>query len=147
MLVEQRRWLTPTEFSELLGVCQILPGPNIVNLSVSLGARWHGPIGSVVAFVGLWAAPLAIVLCLAAVYDHFSALPVVRNAFGGLAAGASALILSTALKIAEPLRAWPTGLAIAGIVTLAVAVLRWPLPVVLAVVAPVAIALAHWSKR
>ena len=147
MLVEQRQWLTPSEFSELLGVCQFLPGPNIVNVSVSLGARWHGPLGSVVAFTGLWAAPIAIVLSLAMIYDRFSALPLVQNAFAGLAAAASALILSTALKIAAPLRFWPLGIVIALIVTVAVAILRWPLPAVLAVSAPVSIAFAHWSKQ
>ena len=34
MIVEQRRWLTATEFTDLLGLCQFLPGGNMINLSV-----------------------------------------------------------------------------------------------------------------
>jgi chromate transporter len=34
-LVEQRRWLTGTEFTDLLGLCQFLPGGNVINLSVA----------------------------------------------------------------------------------------------------------------
>lgn len=147
MIVEQRRWLTPSEFSELLGVCQFIPGPNMVNVAVALGARWHGVAGAAAAFVGLWAAPFTVVLCLATIYDRFGSLPVVQNAFSGLAAAASALILATALKIAAPLRQWPIGIAIAALVVCAVAILRWPLPAVLAATAPISIALAHWSRR
>ena len=46
MLVEERKWLTPEEFVELLGVCQFLPGANIVNLSVAVGQRFRGWKGS-----------------------------------------------------------------------------------------------------
>ena len=42
VLVEERAWLSEREFAELLGMCQILPGPNVVNLAVILGARWQG---------------------------------------------------------------------------------------------------------
>jgi chromate transporter len=46
MIVERRRWLTDPEFVELLGLCQFLPGRNIINLSVALGMKfrgWKGP--------------------------------------------------------------------------------------------------------
>ena len=42
MLVEERKWLTPDEFVELLGVCQFLPGANIVNLSVAISMLGPG---------------------------------------------------------------------------------------------------------
>ncbi len=29
MIVEQRKWLTPAEFAEMLGLCQFLPGGGI----------------------------------------------------------------------------------------------------------------------
>ena len=47
MMVEQRRWLTPAEFTDLLGLCQFLPGPNIVNLAVALGSRFRGLPGAI----------------------------------------------------------------------------------------------------
>jgi hypothetical protein len=39
LLIEERKWLTPEEFVELLGVCQFLPGANIVNLSAGCWPR------------------------------------------------------------------------------------------------------------
>ena len=139
MVVEQRRWLTAGEFTELLGLCQFLPGPNIINLSVALGARFHGAAGSVTAFAGLMSAPMAIVLALGAVYGRFGQLPAVQHLFTGLAAAASALVLATALRIAAPLRHWPGGIVIAAATFGAIVLLRVPLPVVLVVMVPVSV--------
>ena len=41
-LVERRRWLTREQFVEDWAVAQVLPGPNIVNLSLMLGDRFFG---------------------------------------------------------------------------------------------------------
>src|SRR4051812_37059523 len=60
MLVEERAWLTNKEFLDALSLGQILPGPNVVNLSIMVGARFHGAVGAVLAFSGLMLAPLAI---------------------------------------------------------------------------------------
>jgi chromate transporter len=147
MIVERRRWMTAAEFADLLGLCQFLPGPNIINVSVALGARYHGPVGSVVAFVGLMAAPMAIVLTLATIYDRFAEATVMRNVFLGMAAAASALVLATALKIAAPLKESASGITVAAATVLSLAVFRWPLPLVLAVMAPVSILLAARRAR
>jgi chromate transporter len=143
MVVDQRRWMTAGEFADLLGVCQFLPGPNIVNVSIALGARFHGALGSLTAFIGLMAAPMTIVLSLAVVYARYGGLPPVRHMFAGLAAAATALLLATAVKIAAPLRTRPEGIAVALLTIAAIAAFRWPLPAVLGVMAPVSIGLAY----
>lgn len=146
MVVDQRRWMTPAEFTDLLGLCQFLPGGNIINLSVAVGARFGGAVGSVVAFTGLMAAPMAIVIALGLFYDRYSSLPMVRHGFAGLAAVASALVLATAWKIALPLRGNRLGIAVAVVTFLAIAVLRWPLAPVLLVAAVLSIVLAWWVR-
>ena len=45
MLVEERKWMTPEEFNDAYALCQFLPGPNVVNLSVVFGRRIRGPVG------------------------------------------------------------------------------------------------------
>jgi chromate transporter len=45
LLIEERKWLTPEEFVELLGVRQFLPGANIVNLSAGCWPRAQGWCG------------------------------------------------------------------------------------------------------
>jgi chromate transporter len=131
MVVEQKRWLSAAEFTDLLGLCQFLPGGNVMNVTIAVGARFRGVAGAVAAFVGLMAAPVACVIALGVIYDRYSQAPTVRHAFAGLAAAASALVLANALRIAAPLRTRPVGLAIAVATCLAIAVLRLPLALVL----------------
>src|SRR4051812_49665569 len=71
-MVEERRWLTHTDFTETIGLCQFLPGPNIGNASVVLGKRWFGLAGSIVAFLGLMALPFIWVLGLFVLYSDLS---------------------------------------------------------------------------
>lgn len=142
MAVEERRWLSPAEFTDLLALCQLLPGPNVVNLSVLVGVRFHGARGAVAAFFGLLAAPVVIVIGLGILYARFSDVPTVQRAFTGLAAAASGFVLANAVKIAAGLRGNAAGLAIAAIGFAAVALLRLPLFAVLVVLAALGVALA-----
>jgi chromate transporter len=146
MIVEQRRWLSAAEFTDLLALCQFLPGPNIINVSVALGLRFRGLAGSAACFVGLMAAPMAVVIMLGIVFMHFRDLAVVRHGFAGLAAGASALVLATALKIAAPLRDRIDGMVVAVVTLVAVAFLRLPMLPVLLVLVPIAVIVA-WYRQ
>src|SRR5277367_1459761 len=53
MIVEEREWLNEAEFAELLGLCQFLPGGNIINLSVALGMKFRGVPGALASILGL----------------------------------------------------------------------------------------------
>ncbi len=142
MVVEQRRWLTAAEFTDMLALCQFLPGPNVINVSVAMGLRFRGLAGAAACFIGLMAAPMAVVIMLGILFAHFRDVPAVRHGFAGLAAGASALVLATALKIAAPLRHRVDGIVVALVTLAAIAFLRFPMLPVLLVLAPVAIAVA-----
>ncbi len=115
MVVEDRRWMTGDEFTELLGLCQFLPGGNIINMSVAIGSKFHGAIGAFSALLGLIVAPTAIVIGLGVIYDQFSSDPRVEHMFAGLAAAAAGLLLSMAIKIVWPLRKRPVAVVIASI--------------------------------
>ena len=52
-LVETSRWMTAEEFNQQLGLCQFLPGPNVVNLAVVVGRRYGGLAGACLAPFGL----------------------------------------------------------------------------------------------
>src|SRR5579862_5198785 len=113
MVVEKRRWLTGAEFSELLSLCQFLPGGNIINLSVAIGLRFRGIPGAIAALIGLIAAPTAVVLVLGVIYARYSGEPHVVHMFAGLAAAAAGLLVAMAVKLALPLRRSPLAIAIA----------------------------------
>lgn len=147
ILVERRRWLTDREFIEVLSLGQALPGPNIINASVVIGARIHGAVGSVIAFSGLLLAPLAIVLTLGVLYDAYGHLEAIRQIFSGVAAAAAGLVLATGIKLALQLPRTAKILTMAVLAFVAVGLLRLPLLWVLAILAPISIALAWKTHR
>jgi chromate transporter len=142
MLVEQRRWLGEREFTEVLSLSQFLPGPNIVNVSIIVGNRFRGPLGSIAATLGLMLMPFVIVLVLAALYARFADLAAVRGATNGVSAAATGLIIATGLKMAGPLKGIPWDIVMCALTFIAIALLRLPLLWVLAVLAPISIAIA-----
>ena len=148
VLCEQRRWLGKAEFVEMLALAQVLPGPNVCNLSRMVGDRFFGTRGAFAALAGMLAAPLAIVLAATALYAQFATQPLVAGALRGMGAVAAGLLVGTALKLAAPLRASRLGLpAVLGFATaafVAVGLLRWPLAWVLLGPGLPACALAWW---
>jgi chromate transporter len=153
MVVERRRWVGPAEFTDTLALCQLLPGPNVTNLAINLGARYHGLAGAAVSVAGLIAAPFAIVVILGALLTRLDVYPVVGHAMSGMAAAAAGLVLGTALKIGRPLldrigRDRWLALAVAAGAFAAVALLRLPLLPVLLVAGPLSVGLhALWRPR
>lgn len=148
MVVEKHGWLNGAEFTDLLGLCQFLPGGNIINLSVALGMKFRGPRGAFAALMGLILAPSAIVILLGMVYDRFQSDPHIQHFFAGLAAAAAGLLISMAVKIGTPVikrRDWLAGV-VATACFVAVAVLRIPLLPTMAVLTPLSI-LAVWRQR
>jgi chromate transporter len=144
-LVERRRWLTPAEFNEILSLSQLVPGPNVIILSVAFGIRRGGPGGAAAACAGLLALPVAIALALASLYAAVSEHPLVASAMRGIAAAAAGLFAAMAWRMfaAAPksVRALAVMLAVFG----AIALLRTPLVPTLALLAPVSVGLA-WRR-
>jgi len=143
VLVEERRWLAPGDFSEVLALCQFLPGPNIANMSVVLGRRWFGFPGAMAGFLGLMALPFIWVLALAALYADWSAQPTVRAVIAWVGVAGGGLFIGTALKLARPLARKPAAVVIMAACFIAMGLLRLPLLLVL----PVAVALALVAAR
>jgi len=147
MLVEERRWLSAEEFTDLMSLCQFLPGPNIVNIAVCVGARFHGARGALAAFAGLMIAPFAIVLGLGMLYTQYGDLPAVASAFRGISAAAAGFIVAMGLKMAASKRL-RSAMALFAVVTfVSIALVRVPLGLLLIVVAPLSVAAAFWRRK
>ncbi|MEO7497873.1 MAG: chromate transporter [Massilia sp.] len=134
-LVERKQWLTPEEFVEDWAVAQIMPGPNVVNLSLMIGGRYFGLRGALVALAGMLSAPLLLVLLLAVLHARIGAYPAVAGALRGMAAVSAGMIGAAGLKLLLSLKkspmplSWCIGLSTLGFVL--VALLRAPLAYVL----------------
>jgi chromate transporter len=147
MLVEERRWLTEEEFVNLLSLCQFLPGGNVMNLAVCVGARFGGALGSIAALTGLMIMPLVIVLCLATLYAEFSTLPAVQAVFRGVSSAAAGLVVATGIKMALPMRRDPRAMVFVALTIVAVAILKIPLVWIIVVLLPASFAAALVLRR
>lgn len=143
VMVEERRWLSPEDFSEVLTLCQFLPGPNIGNCAVVLGRRWFGLAGSVVAFLGLFALPFVWVLMLASLYAEWVSHPMVKAVVTGVGTAGAGLFIGTALKLCRPIARLPVALALVAACFVAVGIARVSLMFVL----PIALPLAFLAAR
>lgn len=146
-MVEKKQWLTREEFVEEWAVAQILPGPNVVNLSLMIGDRYYGIPGALLALAGMLGFPLIIVLALVILFSGIADMPQVQGALRGMGAVAAGLITATGLKLISAVKHNPMGVKVcwlfAALAFVAVAVLRWPLVWVLLGLGGVASVLAY----
>ena len=125
-LVERRRWLTAEQFVEDWAVAQVLPGPNVVNLSLMLGDRFFGLRGALVAMAGILTFPLLLVLLLATLYASVQALPLAQGALRGMGAVAAGLITASGLKLWPALKQNVLGtLVIVGSIAITIVAIAW----------------------
>jgi chromate transporter len=133
-VVTQRGWLDDGEFLSAMTLGQILPGSNVVNLSVYVGYRMRGVPGSAVAVVALLAPPMVLIVLFTSIFSAWLRGAAVHQFLEGVAAAAVGMTASVGLRTLRTIVAtqwWPLALVIA--VFVAVGVLRWPLvPVALA---------------
>jgi len=103
LLVEDQKWLSTEQFTNLLGICQVLPGGNIINMAAALGMQFQGIKGAFSAVCGLIFAPTIIVVAMFQLYSHFQDIPVIKHMIEGLAAAAAGLLFATGFKMLKPI--------------------------------------------
>lgn len=130
-LVEKKKWLTHEEFIEDWAVAQILPGPNVINLSIMIGERHFGGRGAVAALAGMLLGPLVLVLLLSTLFAQVADLPMTQGALRGMSAAAAGLIMAAGLKLMVALKRNIMGITACALLTsatfIAVALLHQPL--------------------
>jgi len=144
MLVERRGWMSAEEFNAMLGLCQFLPGPNVVNLAVVVGKRHGGLAGAIVAPFGLLAGPFVVVVLLAMLYDACGQLPIAQSMLRGIAAAGAGLLFATAWRMGKAVKDKAFFLPFAALVVIGVAGLRWPMLWVMLAGLACSGALAYW---
>ena len=98
-VVDIRGWLTLQEFTDVLTISQMTPGPIALNAASFIGTRLAGPLGSIVATVSDVLPALIIVMFLAWFYFKYRSMRVMQGALSGLRPAVVALIASAGLSI------------------------------------------------
>jgi len=144
-LVEKEKWLSSEEFSAMLGICQLVPGPNIINLAVCVGSRYAGIRGALAAILGLILGPIAIVILLGLLYDHYSYMPMVQGMLRGVSAVGIGLVGSTGFKMMRTEFSYPPMLIVTLLTLIAALYFKLGLGWVVLITLPIALYLA-WKK-
>ena len=145
-VVHRRHWLSQAEFTEIMAICQIIPGANVINFALVFGMRAAGWRGGAACVAGLLAAPLMIVMGLALLWSGYNDLPWVQDMVRAVAAAAAGLVSAMALRRLWPLRRKWLPLLIVASVLVAMVVLRLPLLAIILVMAPISFALVGWRR-
>lgn len=98
-VVEVHPWLTMAEFSDIITISQMTPGPISINSATFVGIQIAGIPGAIVATFGCVLPSCLIVLTLAYVYYRFRGLRMVKNVLLQLRAAVVSMIAFAGLTI------------------------------------------------
>jgi chromate transporter len=143
-VVDRRHWLSEDEFLAGLTLAQIIPGPNVVNISIYIGQRLRGTAGSVTAVLALLLPPMVVAVGLLILFRAYGQLVWLHDLLEGIAAAAIGLTFSVgyrAARHATKANRWAPFVLL--LVFVAIGVLRWPLIPVVLCVAPLAVLVAR----
>jgi chromate transporter len=93
-LVRRRRWVSDAQFIDLLGITNLIPGPNSTEMAIHLGYLRAGAWGLVLGGVCFIVPAMLIVMALAGAYVRWGTLPVAA----GVLYGAKPVIIAIVLQ-------------------------------------------------
>jgi len=145
-LVIRQQWVTDEEFLEAVAISQLLPGPNIGNLSAYLGQRLRGWIGAIIALLCLVVPGGAAIVITAWLYFQGMPASVTTPVGTGVAAAAAGLAGATLVRLRGGAGGLP-GVPIAALAFVLFGLLAWPIYLVLAVCLPPSFVVAWVRQR
>ena len=98
-LVEQRKWITESDYKEGLTLAQLMPGPLAAQLAIYLGYVHYGVLGATLVGVGFVLPSFLMVVALGWAYQAYGGLTWMQSVFYGVGASVIAIILISAYKL------------------------------------------------
>lgn len=145
MVVDRRHWLDEQEFADLLSLCQFMPGPNIANITVCVGAKLRGAPGAAAASAGFILVPWTVGFAIGTTILEYAHHPMLRNILGGVSAAAAGLLIATGIRLLLPHRGRPAALLVAALAVAGLVMAKLPLLVIVLGLAPIGIAAARFE--
>ena len=98
-VVEKHSWATEEELMDYYAVSQCTPGVIAVNTATFIGYKAAGPVGGVIATLGVVFPSLVIITLIAGILTSFADVPAVKSAFAGIRVCVCVLIFNAVLKL------------------------------------------------
>ena len=98
-MAERTGWFTAAQIADMLAVSESTPGPIGVNMATYVGFVSGGPVGAVIATLGLVAPSIIVILIVAAFLKSFRDNRYVNAAFYGLRPASTAMVASAGITV------------------------------------------------
>lgn len=98
--VSQNHWMSIQEFTDVIAIAGMSPGPIATNSAIFVGFKVAGFLGAVFSALGMIIPSLIIILIIASFFKHVSDHKLVKSAFYGLRPVITGLIIYAAISFA-----------------------------------------------
>ncbi len=98
-VVERRGWITREHFLQLIGITNLLPGPNSSEVAIHIGYTQRGWRGAFATGLAFLAPTFILVVLLSFLYFRYGTLPAVEGVFWGLKPVIVAIVLGAGWKL------------------------------------------------
>lgn len=100
-VVNNKKWASYEELLDYYAVSQSTPGIIMVNVSTFIGYKERGLIGGIISTLGVVSPSLIIITLIASLIENFASISYVQSALKGIAAGISAIMISSLIKLGK----------------------------------------------
>lgn len=100
-LVEQKKWISESEYTEGLALAQLAPGPLAAQLAIYLSYVHYGILGATIGGIAFVLPSFLMVLALGWAYVQYGGIGWMQAVFYGVGACVIAIIANSAYKLTE----------------------------------------------
>ena len=100
-IVENNCWISMSQFSDIIGISQMTPGPVAINSATFVGYKVGGVAGSVVATLGVITTSFILVTIINKILDKFKESITVKAMLAGMRPILIALIIYAFIDLAK----------------------------------------------
>ncbi|MBL8890832.1 MAG: chromate efflux transporter [Planctomycetaceae bacterium] len=131
ILVEEKKWISESQFLHALNYCMLLPGPEAQQLSVYIGWLLHRTWGGIVAGTLFILPGFLSILALSILYTFFREVTIVQGLLYGLKPAIIAVVIMAALRVGQRSLQNKHKVAIAMLAFICILVFKIPFPVII----------------
>lgn len=100
-IVESNTWISMSEFTDIIGISQMTPGPVAINSATFVGYKVGGIIGSIIATLGVITTSFILITIINKLLSKFKESKVVKAALLGMRPVLIALIIYAFIDLAK----------------------------------------------
>jgi chromate transporter len=101
--IYKHQWITAEEYANIIAMCQIAPGINIIAYTILIGKRLAGGVGIVVSLIGLILPSAVITIGISSIYASIREIPRVQSSLHTVFAAIFGISLATTWRNAKPI--------------------------------------------